>query len=242
MTKIALDTNIWIYLTKDTFYELWIKLKQGKEDGDFEIIVNDIILKELKINKSQNIKYLIDNIKREYKSELNLSRYLSTEERDSFIQTLSFYKEEKNRIKKAEERVEEIESFMNSCTIIETTQEQKLFISNLAIEKLPPFQNNKNYFNDSLIVRNIAEYVKSEFPFQYDLIYVSNNPNDFIDKQTKEIYPDLLKGLEHVRIKNVTELGEALKLAPEVVEDFDAWLEQQLDDQAMYELDIRRGK
>lgn len=40
----------------------------------------------------------------------------------------------------------------------------------------------------------------------------------------------------------MTELGEALKLAPEVIEDFDAWLEQQLDDQAMYELDIRRGK
>ena len=242
MTKIALDTNIWIYLTKETFYELWLKLKEGKENNDFEIIVNDIILKEWARNKFKTIKNLTDNIKNEYKTALNLSQYLSGEEKDTFVQTLSFYKDEKNRIKKAEERVEEIESFMNSCIIINTTQEQKLFISELAIDKLPPFQNNKNSFNDSLIVRNIAEYVKDEFPFQYDLIYVSNNPDDFIDKQTKEIYPHLLQGLEHVRIKNVTELGEALKLAPEVVEDFDAWLEQKLDDQAMYEFDIRRGK
>lgn len=242
MTKIALDTNIWIYLTKDTFYELWVKLKQGKEDGDFEIIVNDVIWKEWIRNKTTTIRTLTENIKNEYKNALNLSRYLSGEEKEKFIQTLSFYKDESNRIKKAEERVQEIESFMNTCTCIHVTEEQKLFVSDLAIEKHPPFQNNKNNFNDSLIIRNIAEYVKSEFLFQYDLIYISNNPDDFTNKKTGEIYSELLEGLEYVRIKSVTELGEAFKLAPECVEDFDAWLEMELDNQAMYELDIMRGK
>lgn len=242
MTKIALDTNIWIYLTKETFYELWLKLKKGKEDGDFEIIINDIILKEWARNKATTINKLVEIIKADYKAALNLSRYFSGEEKEKFTQAVSFYKDENNRIKKAEEKVQEIESFMNTCTCINVTKQQKLFISELAIEKHPPFQNNKNNFNDSLIIRNIAEYVKSEFPFQYDLIYISNNPDDFTDKKTGEIYPELLKGLEHVRIKSVTELGEALKLAPELIEDFDAWLDAELDNQAMYELDIMRGK
>ncbi|SDD38860.1 PIN domain-containing protein [Williamwhitmania taraxaci] len=160
----------------------------------------------------------------------------------NYLNTISEYKDEANRIKKAEERVEEVEAFMKSCIIIETTEAQKLFIAELSTNKNPPFQNNKNNFNDALILRNICEFVENEVPALYDLIYVSNNPDDFVDKETKEVYSDLLVGLNPIRLKNVTELGEALKLAPELIEDFDEWLEIQLDNQAMYELDIMRGK
>ena len=241
-TNIALDTNIWIYLTKDTFYELWMKFKEMKENGEIRVIVNDIILNEWTRNKETTIKSLTNNIKNEYKSALNLANYLTAESKEKYLQIISEYKTENIRIKKANERVAEIEIFMNSCTIINTTETQKLFIAELASNKKPPFQNNKNNFNDALILRNICEFVDSEFPLLYDLIYVSNNPDDFIDKETKEVYGDLFADLKPIRLKNVTELGEALKLAPELIEDFDIWLEQQLDNEAMYQLDIMRGK
>lgn len=241
-TNIALDTNIWIYLTKNTFYELWIKFKEMKENGEIRIIVNDIILNEWKRNKEVTIKSLTNNIKNEYKSALNLANYLPVESKDKYLTIISDYKTESIRIKKANEKVAEIEAFMNSCTIINTTDSQKLFIAELASNKKPPFQNNKNNFNDALILRNICEFVDSEFPLLYDLIFVSNNPDDFTDKITKDVYEDLLVGIKPIRLKNVTELGEALKLAPELIEDFDDWLEQQLDNEAMYQLDIMRGK
>lgn len=240
--NIALDTNIWIYLTKDTFFELLTKFKEMKESGEITVIVNDIILKEWNRNKPTTIKTLTNNIKNEYKSALNLSNYFQGVGRTNYLQTISEYEDEVNRIKKAEERVEEIEYFMKSCTIINTTDEQKLFIAELSINKNPPFQNNKNNFNDALILRNICEFAECESPFTHDLIYVSNNPDDFIDKLTKEVHEDLLKGLKPTKLKNVTELGEALKLAPELIIDIDEWLEIQLDNKAMYELDIIRGK
>ena len=240
--NIALDTNIWIYLTKDTFFKLWTKFKEMKETGEITVIINDIILKEWARNKPTTIKTLTNNIKNEYKSALNLSNYLQGEVKTNYLQTIAEYKDEANRIKKAEKRVDEVETFMKSCKIIETTEAQKLFISELVINKKPPFQNNKNNFNDALILRNICEYVKVEYPALYDLIYVSNNPDDFIIKGTNEVYQDIFKDLKPIRLKNVTELGEALKLAPELIEDFDEWLNIQLDNQAMYELDIMRGK
>jgi len=46
MTNIVLDTNIWIYLTNDTFFKLWLRFKEMKESGEIRVIVNDIILKE----------------------------------------------------------------------------------------------------------------------------------------------------------------------------------------------------
>jgi hypothetical protein len=112
----------------------------------------------------------------------------------------------------------------------------------LASNKKPPFQNNKNNFNDALILRNICEYIERTLPQLYDLIFVSNNPADFTDPDTKEVYSDLIEDLNPIRLKSVSELGEALKLAPELIADFDEWLDIQLDNQAMYELDLRRGK
>ena len=242
MAKIALDTNIWIYLTKDTFHELWVKLKNEQEIGNLEIIVPDIILQEWDRNKSQTIKALTTTIKAEYNSALKLKEYLPKEEQSRLVEILSSYNDETTRIKMAKDKVQAIEYFMKSCTIVETTDEQKLYIANLAIAKLPPFQNNKNNFNDSLVIRNIAEYINNTFEVEPDLLYVSNNPNDFINKKTGDIYSELLKDLEHIRIKNVSELGEALKLAPEFIDSLDSWLEMQLDNEAMHQLDIMRGK
>ena len=206
------------------------------------VIVNDVILKEWARNKPTTINSLTASIKNEYKSALNLSNYLQGDTKDEYLKAISVYKDEASRIKKAEQRVEEVEAFMKSCTLIDTTEEQKLFISELAINNKPPFQNKKNNFNDALIFRNVCEYVESAFPLLYDLIYVSNNPDDFIDKTTKEVHADLLTDLKPVRLKNVTELGEALKLAPELIDDFDEWLDMQLDNEAMYQLDLMRGK
>jgi predicted nucleic acid-binding protein len=242
MTKLVLDTNIWIDLTKFNFHDLLEKLKEFCENEEFEIVINDIIVKEWNRNRNNTVKYLTDSIKNEYKTALNLSNYMPEKQRNDYRSLLSLYNEEKTRIIGAEEKVKEIEDFMFSCTLIKVTEEQKLFVSNLAIEKQAPFHKNKNNFNDALIMRNIAEYAKNEFPFNYDIIFVTNNTNDFVDEKTKQIYSDLVFGLENIRIKNVSKLGEALKLAPEVITDFESWLDNELDKEAMYQLDIIRGK
>ncbi|MDA0740586.1 MAG: PIN domain-containing protein [Bacteroidetes bacterium] len=229
MTNIALDTNIWIYLTKDSFYRLFCQLKKMKSESQIKIIVNDVLIQEWNRNKPQTIKTLSNNIKQEYKAAINLANYFKEPHKSSYLQTISEYKEENYRIERATKRVGEVEDFMKSCAASAVTETQKLFIANLAISKKPPFQNNKNNFNDALILRNIYEFAENMVPQLYDLIYVSNNPDDFTDNQTKEIYPDILEGLSPKRLKNVRELGEALKLAPELIPDFDDWLEYQLD-------------
>ncbi|SDP91312.1 hypothetical protein SAMN05428975_3547 [Mucilaginibacter sp. OK268] len=242
MITLVLDTNIWIYLTKEIFHELWTKLKEEKEKEGYTVLVNDIILLEWERNKAKTISNLADSIKTEYQSAKNLAKFLTGDAKNKFEESIANYKDEAKRIQMATERVEEVEQFMRNCKLIEVTEAQKLFIANLAMKKEPPFQNNKNNFNDALIFRNICEATEDAFPFAHDLIYVSNNPDDLIDKQTKEVHVSLTEGLKPINVKNVTELGEALKLAPELIEDFDEWLEDQLDQQAQYEYDIARGK
>ena len=240
MTNIALDTNIWIYLTKDTFYELWLKLKEMKEKDEIRIIVNDVLLLEWERNKGNTIDTLITNLKNEYSSAKNLSHYLDEPHKTDYLRIVSEYKDEEIRVDRAKKRVEEVETFMKSCKIIEVTEEQKMFIANLAINKKAPFQNNKNNFNDALILRNIFEYSDNTIPNLYDLIYVSNNPDDFIDKATSEVHSTILEGLNPKRLKNVKDLGHALHLAPELIADFDDWLDYQLESYYDYDTMMNR--
>lgn len=241
-TKIALDTNIWIYLTKDMLQELRTEFKRAKDSGEIEIIVNDINIIEWDRNKEKTIGGLAESIKSEYRAALKLANYLSEEARSEHVRILSEYEDEAARITKAEQRVNEIGEFMKTCTVIEVTDEQKLFVANLNIQKVPPFQSTKSNFNDALMVRSFCEHVNSNLPMKHDLIYVSNNPKDFTDNKTGQVYECLLEGLEPIRLANVTELNHALHLAPELIDDFEEWLDSQLDDEAMRQLEIMRGK
>ncbi len=242
ITKLALDTNIWIYLTKPSYSVLLEKLKNGNHK-DFDVIVNDIVIKEWDRNKENTRKTLVENIKNEANSAFHIIDFLDNdEERENLKAIIQEYKTKENaRIKAADACIEEVENFMKSCTQLEAIAEQIEFVSHLAINKIPPLHTSKNNFNDALIIRNFAEYSKSDLPYKYDMIFVSNNPKDFLDSNTGDVYKELLDGIE-VKMKSVKELGEALEIAPDLIDDFDDWLESELSYRAELEYEISKGK
>lgn len=241
--KLVLDTNIWIYLTKENYEPLYESLRQKVADKEVEILVNDVIILEWYRNKEKTIKSLLESITNEYKSAKNLIKFLPDEQKDTFNLLLESINSNDKRRQKAELRVDEIEKLILNSKKIDVTDEQKLFVAKMAIEKKGPFSNNKNNFNDTLILRNIIEHCESQsYPYQYDLIYVSNNPKDFCIDGKEEIYPEIIDGFESLRIKSVTELGYAFELSSELIEDFDDWLDWQVEMWAEYQADLARGK
>ena len=213
------------------------------DSGQIQIFINDAILLEWDRNKQTTINTLAKQIKDEYISAKKIAEYLPATEKAAYLKVIGAYNVEATRIAQATKKVEEVETFMKKkCKRVPVTDEQKLFISDLAINNKPPFQNKKNNYNDALILRSICEFITKNNYVLHDLIYVSNNPDDFIDKTTNKVHPELLNGIEQIRIQNVTNLGQALHIAPDLVEEIDEWLEYELDSEAMYQLDIRRGK
>lgn len=249
-TILAFDTNIWLYLIKPEFLPILETLIRDVDNGEIEIIVNDIIFTEWERNKETNIKRVCESIKQEYISAMRLSAFIENyEERQKYTEILSHYKKEEERLQHAKMGAEKVERLLRKCTYITVSDSQKLFIANFAIHKKPPFSNNKNNFNDALIVRNIAETITrriiekgSAMPFKYDLVYVSNNLKDFIDPNTNEIYTELLEGCEGLRIISIQNLTHALNIRNELIEDFDEWLEHMVEMHAELEAEIMLGK
>lgn len=248
-TVLAFDTNIWIYLAKPSYDRFYQQLRKLVEEGNLEIIVNDVVKLEWTRNKQTTIKTISENIKNEYFAALNLTGYIpDAEKREQFSALLSEYRKEASRLESATNRVEEVEQFMNSCIHVNVTDEQKLYIANMAMEKQPPFENNKNNFNDALLVRNFAQYMTeriiyegSALPQKYDIIYVSNNQKDFTDAEGN-IYPAIIAGCDNVRFCTVKDLAKAIHEKDELIEDFDDWLEAALDNWMALEVEIAMGK
>lgn len=249
-TYIALDTNIWIYLASPSGTELLTQLENKVDDGSTSVVLNDIIETEWRRNREKTLSNLVTLIREQYQKAKDLCSFVQDEEKKQTINDLlTLYNAEDERIKEAHAAVARVEALMSKCIKIKVTPEQKLYVAEMAIHGIPPMANHKNNFNDALIVRNLAEYVHnciihegSALPNKYDLIYVSKNLKDFVSEDTKEVYPKILEGFEQVRLVPFHELRQALFQATELIDDFDEWLEWQLEMQAEYEFDLRRGK
>lgn len=249
-TILAFDTNIWIYLTKLNYQPLLDRLIEEVSKEDLIILVNDVILLEWNRNKSTLIKSLTDSIKHEYQSAKQISHYIENRiDKEHYVNILKKYSGLDERINSAESRVAKVEQLLTTCTCVNTTDQQKLYVANLAINKIPPFKKSKNNFNDALIILSLTEYVNalvkqngSTLPYKYDFVFISNNPNDFKDPETNEIFSTLLIDCDNLRIITVTDLAFGLSEKERLIDDFDDWLEDMLDTQIEYEAEIARGK
>jgi len=99
MTYIGIDTNIWIYLTNDTLFELWEKLVDQVRKREISIFINDLIFLEWERNKSATIKSLTNSIKGEYYSAKKLSNYLPDGKRAQLLEIISHYQDESKNSK-----------------------------------------------------------------------------------------------------------------------------------------------
>lgn len=143
-TILALDTNIWIYMVEERFYQLFKELKKLKNKGFVDIIVSDIVKKEWIRKKDLVLKKVVDEIKTEYRHTKQLSEFIQdSHARNAFLEHLAFCKDEKARCQAAKKRIGEVESFMNDCTEITATEKQILYVAQLAIDNQPPMHNKK---------------------------------------------------------------------------------------------------
>ena len=248
-TILAFDTNIWIYMVEERFYQFFKELKEQKNKGFVDIIVSDIVKKEWNRNKESVRKKVIDEIKTEYRHTKQLSEFIQdSHARNAFLEHLAFCKDEKARCQAAENRISEIELFMNECTEITVNEQQILYVAQLAIDKQPPMHNNKNNFNDALILRNYYQYVEDKVckegnavPSKYDFIYFSNNSKDFIDSQTGEVYKTIIQIQPSVRTyisKDIADFARVLELSSDLIDDFDDWVQSQLE----WEAEVAMGR
>lgn len=240
MAKLVLDTCSWIELAKPKFSKVLDELENQINNNITIIISCDLIIDEWERNKSRIMLDIQNSIKDYSKSAMNISNYLPAKEKNELINILGKYRDnEKEQIKLAEKHFDRVEKLMNSSPKYIINDKLKLKIIEKGIKKEAPFHNSKNNINDALIYFGAIEYVQENYIIANDLIFVTQNKNEFSDPNDwRLIHPELKASSVHYS----TNLADALKMRKEEIYELDEYNEYKFEMWVDLQTDIMRGK
>lgn len=251
---LVIDTNYWIYLAKGDHSAVFDKIVTKIKDDTYQILTCDFAIHEWDrgIDKTRN--EIIKTIHDQSKSADIISNFLEDQEKEIFKNILDRYKKkEGERIKHANDRIEFIDEIIKSNSVkAPITEKVKDLVIAHGLDKKAPFKN-KNSTADALIFFSAVEYLKENgFEDLSNSIFISFNYTDFSESKDKKdlIHPDLEPYLQESSMKYERNIAKVLHLAAAMEEEIevymskmvDDYIEDMLDQQAMHQLDLIRGK
>lgn len=250
MVDVILDTNIWIsHIAKDKPVGIFESFKKQVSNGDVILLINDIILDEWKRNKDNTIRDIANEIKISSKSALKIKEYLDFDGKEKITELLSeINAKEDERIKLAEKRMEEVELLMSQAVKTDITNDMKITVSNWALEKRAPFKQKSNSVGDALILLSAVRHREKDGSSDFRPgFFVSFNHTDYANKDnSNEIHEDLKELLDKGNLSYKRNIGEVLNLTPELNQEvhnyIDSYVEYYMEEEAIRNSEIRKGK
>ena len=261
MIYLALDTNIWLYLSNGfdpenqnylkalhtySHFGLLNALNEKIHAGEITVLINDIIISEWERNK-ENATNLIKEIRR-HRQNLNenlksLKPYLN-EKTENFI--LNEVKREilnksEHNIKRNQEHIQQVELFLKChCLKIPVTMKNYADAAKMAIDKKAPFHNNKNNVADAVILLSVIDYLSRIKSNETNhVIFVSNNASEFADNPKSEaiqFHKDIIDILDGKSLTYKRHLGEAIELSEDLIYELDYYYQykEQVENQRKF--------
>ncbi len=246
--NVILDTNIWLYLSngseqlthdvskKNLHFELLRELKEKQEAEEFTILVTEINIIEWERNKhhaqslikrqKNRIEDLLNKLKIYKKRNVAEDNENEQKKIDKDIAVIEA-DVEKNRL-----HIISVENFLKKeCQIIPTSNDLKLRIWEMAINKAIPLHTDKNNIADTSILLSTIEYISSEENQNHATVFISNNSKDFcIDKDSNEFHPELKKLIGYLDLRFERKLDTGLEISKEIQIELDEFFEEKFYD------------
>ncbi|SCY08339.1 hypothetical protein SAMN05192588_1052 [Nonlabens sp. Hel1_33_55] len=246
MTDVILDTNIWIsHIAKDKPNGIFDSFKSQVDNGEIFLLINDIILDEWQRNKSNTIRDITNEIKSSSKNALRMKTFLDENGKQKIDELLSDYNsKEEERIKLAEQRIEQVEKLMTNATKVIVTNEMKIRVADWALEKRAPFKQKSNSVGDALILLSTVEHRNSDSTSHFRPgFFISFNHTDYAQRENSdEIHEDLQELLDGANLSYKRNIGEVLSLTPELNAEVESYIDYQVESYMEDQAEIRRGK
>lgn len=263
MVTLILDTNIWIYLAKGEHPIVLEKLIEKYNKKEVQFLISSIQIEEWDRNKVGIIDQIKDAIRFQIQNAQTISEYLVGDEKKVFTKILSDFKnKEESLLKAANLRYNILEDLINNKSIIvNVTDNEKLEISNWALQKKAPFHRNSNSYADALILLSTSNYIqenslhkspyvgKTDEIIISDSVFVTYNSDDFSlgtkghDKDV--VHPHLLPIFEKTKMRFERNIGKILDISEELQVEIDSYwgyIDDLIESHFELEAEIMRGK
>jgi hypothetical protein len=227
MLHLIFDTNTLIYLSngydplKRRFdvklqAPLLNKLLAGVTNRQTAVFVSEISINEFNRNKEHTknyIKALQNKLDHAQSDFTQIFEYAN--DKNQVQETLINYRAGIiDRINRAKRHIANTEAFIEQyCKVIPVTTVTESLAIELSLKKLPPFHNNKNNIADALILFSVDSYLHKNYSkTKGDFIFISNNTEEFCEKDIDSFHPEIAARLKFKNLKFSRILASSVKL------------------------------
>ncbi len=224
MTKILIDTCVWLDLAKNSkSKEVLDLLQEFLDRNEIQILVPETILIEFERNKERIIADAGKSITATFSKIKDLISSHGNEEEKSVITHLDNFNHKIPQLgESAVKSIKQIETILKKSEKLPITDQIKINAVQRAIEKRAPFHLSKNSMGDALIIESFYSYKKENNSQEFSLIFITHNKNDFSVKQgnQKNYHEDFAEIFNSPKCRYYIDLGEALNsVNPDIIQE-----------------------
>jgi len=232
MTKLLIDTSVWLDLAKNIEGEKLIDLlSEFLSQNEVSLIVPEIIISEFNRNRDRVISNAGKSMSSHFTKVKEVIRNHSKgENKEQIINLLS---DLNHKIPTFGESIvaslEKIENFFKKAEVLPLTDEIKLRAAQRAIDKKAPFHLSKNSIGDAIIIETYNEYVQKNIFQEFKLMFITHNIHDFSNQNGNQKMPhgDFKSIFDNNKSKYFINILEALReINPDLLEEtefFNNW-------------------
>lgn len=192
MTKILIDTCIWLELAKSNSGEKILNLiEEFIKEEEVILIVPEIIITEFDRNKERIVKNAGKSLSSSFSTVRDHILRNGEEENNRLI--LSQLDDFNHKIPTLGEStfssIKRIDKLLSESEIIVVSDEIKLRATQRAIEKKAPFHLHKNSIGDAIIIESYFDFKIRNASQEFKLMFVTDNKEDFSLKNGNQKMP-----------------------------------------------------
>ncbi len=215
MTKLLIDTCVWLDIAKTVKGERILSLLEGFiQENEVSLIIPETIIDEFKRNKDRIVNDAGKSLSSQFDKVKEMIVAHGKEESKDLI--LSHLSDLNHKIPTLGESVigsvQRIEKLFFGAEIIKIDDAIKLRAAQRAIDKKAPFHLSKNSIGDSIIIESFSEYKIKNDSQEFNLVFVTHNKNDFSlpNGNQKKPHKDLINIFDSPKSQYFISLPEAL--------------------------------
>jgi hypothetical protein len=199
MKNILIDACSWIDLLTEDKNKLLPHLEFWKNNSCINFISHEVVIEEWNKHKEKQKKRFSDSIKTKYKHTKEIGRK----------EKLSIPENLEPNIQNIENQINTIDELLKGSTILQTSDDIKIYCSDRTITKKAPFHNKLDSTKDAYIIFSALKYFSEQ---KQDFIFISSNKDEFGSPNNLEIeiHPDLIENYQDTTVRYFNDIGRAV--------------------------------
>lgn len=205
MKNILIDTCSLIDLLSEDKNKLLPHLEFWKQNNCINFVTHKLIIEEWNTHKEKQKKRFEDSLKTKYRHAVEISKKEKLLVPENLVPNLEYI----------DNQIQSIDKLLKDATILDTSDEIKVFCSDRTIrdatkdKRKAPYHNKLDSTKDAYIIFSALKHFSD---LNEDFLFISANTDDFgsPEELDTKIHPEIIENYSSINVQYISDIGRAI--------------------------------